>query len=61
MVKTSKQIEHSTPASVTMHFKHISGSRKRQERKEQEEKVAKLPKLDYFGFLKWHYVGIANR
>src|SRR4029434_8262113 len=26
-------------------------SSKRQERKEQEEKVAKLPKLDYFGFL----------
>src|SRR4029434_3809749 len=34
-----------------MPFKHKSGSRKRQERKEQEKKVAKLPKLDYFGFL----------
>ena len=33
-----------------MPFKHKSGSRKRQERKEQE-KVAKLPKLDSFGFL----------
>ena len=33
------------------HFKHTSGGGKRQERKEQEKKVAKLPKLDYFGFL----------
>src|SRR4029434_3261082 len=34
-----------------MPFKHKSGSRKGQEKKEQEEKAAKLPKLDYFGFL----------
>src|SRR4029434_3788241 len=42
---------HSTTALVTMPFKHKSGSRKGQEKKEQEEKAAKLPKLDYFGFL----------
>ena len=34
-----------------MPFKHKSGSRKGQEKKEQEEKAAKLPKLDYLGFL----------
>ena len=34
-----------------MPFKHKSGSRKGQEKKEQAEKAAKLPKLEYFGFL----------